>query len=1167
MNHTYQVGGSLNVNASSYVARKADTQLYEALLRGEFCYVFNSRQMGKSSLRVRVKKRLEAQGYACVSLDMSNIGGKTITPLQWYKGIASELWRGFRLIGKVKFKSWWGEQQGLSSIQQLDRFISDIVLPEIAAEKLFIFIDEIDSVISLDFSTDDFFALIRYFYNQRAENPDYQRLSFALFGVATPRDLIRDRDRTPFNIGTAIELEGFTLDEATPLISNLQDGFKDSSLILKEILYWTGGQPFLTQKVCKLALNCSQKAGDCPLPGNEAQWVESLVTKYIIHNWASQDEPEHLRTIRDRLLRDESKAGRLLGISKKIFQRGFVFADDSLEQKYLLLSNLIIKKNSQLVFRNLLYQQIFNLEWLEQQLNCLRPYGTQVEQWLASRLQDNSRLLRGNALQQAQIWANNHNISQSEYQFLNASVAQEQAEIRRDLELARLQAVEVRLTQENKVAKLQRFLLGTVSTALLAMIALSTAVYWNYRQAKVQEIDAHLASAKSQFNSDRYFESLINAIVAKQESKTILYADSSLDERANLALQQAVYNLTEKNTFSGHEDVILGVSVSPDGQTIASASADTTIKLWQKNGKLLTTLTFHRDSVQDVNFSPDGKNIVSASEDNTIRLWTSQGKLLRTLSEHRSTVNRVVYAPQGDIFASVSEDMTVRLWDRDGNPQNVLHGHQSGIMSVAFSNDGQLIATGDRNGQLKLWYRDGTLLRTIDVFKSPLRGIDFAPNNRQIVTGGDNNTVRVLDLHGTLLQILSGYDAPVTAVKFSPDGKTIGTGSWDNTVKLWSTDGTLISNFKGHQGRIWSLDWWHDSSTVVTGGWDNVVKLWQVDRPLIKTFHGHTSSILKVVFHPENKFLASASVDGTVKLWNTNGTLLTDFKKHTTEAYDIAFSNDGELIASTSYDRTIKLWRVDGMVLETLGNIDVVTNVQFAPDGFAQNDREIMISGGFDPKIYFWELQKSKNRVKAIVKKTISAHTARITDIDISRDGKLIVSVSHDCYLKLWKPDGTEIRSVFADKTGVKTVAISRDQKLIATGGKEQNIKIWNIEGELITILEGHSAIVLDVEFSPDGSTIASASADNTVKIWDRSGKLLTTLQGHQGGVWDVEFSPDGKQVATASEDKQVKLWDLERILKLNTLDYSCIWIKDYLETNVLVRNDSHSLCQFKNQT
>ncbi|MGD1921155.1 MAG: AAA-like domain-containing protein, partial [Pleurocapsa sp.] len=239
----HQVGGSLNVKDATYVKRKADKELYQALLNGEFCYVFNCRQMGKSSLRVRTKSLLEAQGYACVSLDMTNIGSQEIAPMQWYKSLASEIWRGLGLMNQVSLKNWWQDHADLSPIQCLNLFISNVVLAEIEAEKIFIFIDEIDSVLSLNFATDDFFALIRYFYNARAEDARFNRLGFALFGVATPGELIRDSQRTPFNIGKAIELTGFTLEEAQPLIDGLTSKSANPKAVLKEILYWTGGQP------------------------------------------------------------------------------------------------------------------------------------------------------------------------------------------------------------------------------------------------------------------------------------------------------------------------------------------------------------------------------------------------------------------------------------------------------------------------------------------------------------------------------------------------------------------------------------------------------------------------------------------------------------------------------------------------------------------------------------------------------------------------------------------------------------------------------------------------------------------------------------------------------------------------------------------------------------
>lgn len=291
----YQVGGSLPVNAPTYVHRQADEDFYQRLIAGEFCYVLNSRQMGKSSLRVRTMQRLQAEGIACAAIDITAIGSQQITPEQWYAGVVQRLIASLQI--KVNLRSWWREWDHLSPIQRFCEFIESVLLKEIT-EKIVILVDEIDSILSLSFSIDDFFAVIRQCYNYRADRAAYQRLTFALIGVATPADLISDRLRTPFNIGQAIELTGFQLAETKPLASGLTNLVENPQTVIESVLYWTNGQPFLTQKICQLI----HKLPEQIITGKEAESVADLVQNQVINNWETQDIPEHLKTIRNRIL-------------------------------------------------------------------------------------------------------------------------------------------------------------------------------------------------------------------------------------------------------------------------------------------------------------------------------------------------------------------------------------------------------------------------------------------------------------------------------------------------------------------------------------------------------------------------------------------------------------------------------------------------------------------------------------------------------------------------------------------------------------------------------------------------------------------------------------------------------------------------------------------------
>ncbi|MBW4592308.1 MAG: AAA-like domain-containing protein [Brasilonema angustatum HA4187-MV1] len=384
----YQVAGSLRSDDLSYIVRQADEQLYASLKASDFCYVLNSRQMGKSSLLQRTIFRLRSEGYECLYLDMNRLAANNLTPEKWYKSVILSLFHSLNLGQQVNFQNWWDTQAGTCPVKKLYQFVEEVLLIHIQskspkdgkAERIFIFIDEIDSLLSLNFPVNDFFAWISHCYNQQADNPNFQRLGFALFGVASPSDLISDKYLTLFNIGIPIELHDFQLHEVTPLLERLKEAISQSEAVMQEILYWTGGQPFLTQKLSQLivqiALETSNRIINLPRH-TEALWVEQLVKTHIIQHWEEKDEPEHLHTIRDRLLFNKQRAVQLLSLIERVLQAeesqtSGVPTDNSPEQAELLLSGLVEKRDGYLRIKNPIYRSVFNSEWVSRQLTQLR---------------------------------------------------------------------------------------------------------------------------------------------------------------------------------------------------------------------------------------------------------------------------------------------------------------------------------------------------------------------------------------------------------------------------------------------------------------------------------------------------------------------------------------------------------------------------------------------------------------------------------------------------------------------------------------------------------------------------------------------------------------------------------------------------------------------------
>jgi hypothetical protein len=364
----YTPGGTLPPNTPSYVRRQADTELYQNLKQHQFCYILNSRQMGKSSLVAHVAFQLRQEDTIVLIFDISK-DRQSANIEQWYNGLLDNLINQLLDLNfdlETQCYDFWAQHQDLSPSLRWIQAIRRVLLTQIQQQPIVLCFDEIDAVRSLSFATDDFFAAIRSCYNERAHNPDLQRLTFCLVGTASPTDLMSDAQTTPFDIGQPIDLTGFTLAEAMPLALGLQNKAANPEVVLRAILDWTGGQPFLTQKVCDLFCRHT----DTPLAsGQETTYVKQLIQTHIIEHWEAKDEPPHFTTIRNRLIERENsqRTWQLLSLCRSILSVSQLDEQIKVHEMELRLTGLMVKQPGEpLRVFNKIYAQVFNQQWLAQ---------------------------------------------------------------------------------------------------------------------------------------------------------------------------------------------------------------------------------------------------------------------------------------------------------------------------------------------------------------------------------------------------------------------------------------------------------------------------------------------------------------------------------------------------------------------------------------------------------------------------------------------------------------------------------------------------------------------------------------------------------------------------------------------------------------------------------
>jgi WD40 repeat protein len=1036
----YVAGGTLPPAAPSYVARQSDLDLFEGLRNGAFCYVLDTRQMGKSSLMVRTAARLREAGYSVVVLDLTAIGSD-VSASEWYFGLLTLM--GEQLGIEDELEDHWAERRELSPVQRWMEALRKIALPH-TGRPLVVFVDEIDAVRSLPFCADDFFNAIRECYNRRALDPALADLTFCLLGVASPSDLVQDARVTPFNIGRRIILYDFTAEEAAPLAVRLvpaqstgaePDTSTDparAKRLLDRILYWTSGHPYMTQRLCQAI---SQADGPA-----EPEALVDAACAHLFTTYSGRHADDNLAFARDRLLNSGDDTTELLQLYARVRSGAAVQDDDTSPVcSALKLAGVARSENGHLVMRNRIYRRVFDQRWIAANMPQAEARRQRAAFW------------RG-ALRSGLV---------------SAGVV---------LAIGYLLFVSIQSGRRMRIAE-----------AAAHRQAAQMAAQADYASRLVYALN--VSAAYEQYSTE-------GTKVAGDTLDAMKPAPGQRDLRGFewYYLQRLCHAYTLD--LVGHKQGVTSVAYSPDGKRLASASLDGWLRIWNAvTGAPLGMQHNHGQGGTSAAWAPDGKTIAWASTTGStfIAPVDSRGRPGRSRVFYRikGLANSVDFSPDGRLLVTADSRGDARLFST-GSWKEVrrLEAHAGrGFWTARFSPDGKTLATGGDDGVLRVWnVETGRQIYAVHGHSWYIYTLAFSPDGKHIVTGSGDATAIVWDAAtGKQEAVLRGHTLYVYAVAWSRDGKTIATGSWDNTIRLWDSQTCTQRAVIENSDHVWALAFDPAALRLAVGSTDQTLRIWDVGRDVdAYRFRTGHSAVRSIRFTSAPDSFEAGSADGSERLYTGRGGRIFPAgiqpAAHGTPAQlrPLAISPDGSIEVEAAGGMAALLYN---QKTGTRARIPLDAPAEHRTFCISPDNRTLAILTPPSQVMVCRTDQGQRWRLNAQPRSGGGLTNA----LEFSPDGRLVAVGGFGGEVQVWDYAlGKMVVRLQGHVRAVQALAFTPDGRRILSGCEDGTARLWDLStGRPLLTLSGNPGGVISAAFSPDGTRLITGCADGTLCLWD----------------------------------------------------------------------------------